>query len=396
MERRDAVASELLHERAVLRRMPPCCVFPVVVAQQAFVVAADPECAVFPDRDGVDVFAQRLLAEARHLRKVLFVGKAHRISAVGRTDPDVSFAVAEPATEIARIVEFVEPVYDVVVEDVVREVDRMEVVALCADVNGGVVRRSQHRDVEFGCMGQTPQQPGVGRGASCRGVEDHDALFRAEPDTALPVAASAAELCRAYEDHRVAEAQFPVVFEDVLTIGASAPEITLQVGFQHQGTVVRRILPGQYRAAGGVEEHHARRSRTDDLRTAAGDVVQSAFRQQALEVVVQRVVDADAACCGDPERAVVIGADVVDPVGRERCRIVRLALVVIIGLSVVAAKSVVGCDPDVADLVLRKIANRQVRQVLYSLRVCGDAPANAEKQRQQEQASAGRGRYLVG
>ena len=201
MECRDAVALELLHERTVLRRVPPCGIFPVVVAQQPLVVAADPERAVVPDRDGVDEFAQRLFAEAWHLCEILFIGEADVVSAVGRTDPDVALAVAESAAEVARVVEFVEPVYDVAVEGVVREVDRMEVVALRADVDRAVVCRSQYRDVESGGVGQTPQQPGVGRGTSRCGVEGHDALLRAEPDTALPVAASAAE------PRRIAESQ---------------------------------------------------------------------------------------------------------------------------------------------------------------------------------------------
>ena len=118
--------------------------------------------------------------------------------------------------------------------------------------------------------------------------------------------------------------------------------------------------------------------------------MQAAFGQQAFEIVVQRVVDADAAGSGDPERTFGVSADVVDAVGGERPRIVRLALVIIIGLSVVAAKSVVGRDPDVPDFVLRKVADRQVGEVLDGLRLCGDAPADAEQQHQEKHASGGR------
>ena len=291
MECRDAVALELLHERTVLRRVPPCGIFPVVVAQQPLVVAADPERAVVPDRDGVDEFAQRLFAEAWHLCEILFIGEADVVSAVGRTDPDVALAVAESAAEVARVVEFVEPVYDVAVEGVVREVDRMEVVALRADVDRAVVCRSQYRDVESGGVGQTPQQPGVGRGTSRCGVEGHDALLRAEPDTALPVAASAAEPRRTGQDRRVADLQFPVVLEDAPSVGAAAPEKALPVGLQHQRTVVFRIFPEQCLPAGGVEEHHSRGSRADDLPPVADDMMQAAFGQQAFEIVVQRVVE---------------------------------------------------------------------------------------------------------
>ena len=390
MECRDAVALELLHERTVLRRVPPCGIFPVVVAQQPLVVAADPERAVVPDRDGVDEFAQRLFAEAWHLCEILFIGEADVVSAVGRTDPDVALAVAESAAEVARVVEFVEPVYDVAVEGVVREVDRMEVVALRADVDRAVVCRSQYRDVESGGVGQTPQQPGVGRGTSRCGVEGHDALLRAEPDTALPVAASAAEPRRTGQDRRVADLQFPVILEDAPSVGAAAPEKALPVGLQHQRTVVFRIFPEQCLPAGGVEEHHSRGSRADDLPPVADDMMQAAFGQQAFEIVVQRVVDADAAGSGDPERTFGVSADVVDAVGGERPRIVRLALVIIIGLSVVAAKSVVGRDPDVPDFVLRKVADRQVGEVLDGLRLCGDAPADAEQQHQEKHASGGR------
>lgn len=153
------------------------------------------------------------------------------------------------------------------------------------------------------------------------------------------------------QDRRVADLQFPVVLEDAPSVGAAAPEKALPVGLQHQRTVVFRIFPEQCLPAGGVEEHHSRGSRADDLPPVADDMMQAAFGQQAFEIVVQRVVDADAAGSGDPERTLGVSADVVDAVGGERPRIVRLALVIIIGLSVVAAKSVVGRDPDVPDFV---------------------------------------------
>ena len=191
-------------------------------------------------------------------------------------------------------------------------------------------------------------------------------------------------------DRRVADLQFPVVLEDAPSVGAAAPEKALPVGLQHQRTVVFRIFPEQCFPAGGVEEHHSRGSRADDLPPVADDMMQAAFGQQAFEIVVQRVVDADAAGSGDPERTLGVSADVVDAVGGERPRIVRLALVIIIGLSVVAAKSVVGRDPDVPDFVLRKVADRQVGEVLDGLRLCGDAPADAEQQHQEKHASGGR------
>ena len=103
-ERRYVLAVEPLHEGAVLHRVP----FQVElgrVGQHALETASDPARAVLRDRDGVDELAKGLFAQPHRPGELLFIGIAHGVAAVERTDPEIVFRIGETAGKVAGVVE---------------------------------------------------------------------------------------------------------------------------------------------------------------------------------------------------------------------------------------------------------------------------------------------------
>ena len=134
---------------------------------------------------------------------------------------------------------------------------------------------------------------------------------------------------------------------------------------------------------GGVEKRHSGGPGADDVIPVEHRLVEPLRAEQSPEAVEPEVVGADSSGGDDPQRAAVVAANVEHPVAGERRRVFRFVLVVIIELSVVTAESVVGGDPDVADLVLREAVDRQVGEVVDELR-SGLALQGAEPRRPQK------------
>ena len=367
MQRFDAVAGDPRHEIAVRDGVPQRRSVGIV-GQQPLVAAPDPQRAVFPGGDGVDVFALRQPRKAGGGVEVLALRVPHRVAPVSRADPDVVLRVAEPAPEIARVAQM-EPIGDVVFGDAVRDVEHVDVAALGADVDRSGPIRKEHGHAMAGHPVRAARQGGVGRGLTRLGIEYEDSLLQPEPDAAERVAATAPEFRCAGQGGRVAEVQIAVVAEECGALaGQPAPQMLFSVGFEHGGAVAGSVFPLQDRAVRGVHEHHAARAVADDPGAQRNDAVQPAAAQDALESVVPRIVGADAAVGDDPQHAGVIDVKGMDPVVGKRIGLFRFVLIVTVHLAVVAAEPVVGGDPHVPDLILHESVDRQIGQMPDELR----------------------------
>ena len=211
-ERRHVLAVEPLHEGAVLHRVP----FQVElrgVGQHAFETAPDPACAVFRDRDGVDELAQGLFAQSDRPGELLFIGIAHRIAPVERADPEIVFRIAETAGKVAGVVEpGRSPCHDVLFQRAGPDVDLVEIVPLCPDVDRVVYGRQR----EYGGLGERGdtfvQRPVRFGGSIGAGIDDAHSVRSPEPDPAFGVAAAAQKFRGVGQSQRIADIQVVVVF----------------------------------------------------------------------------------------------------------------------------------------------------------------------------------------